>query len=707
MFLGENPVSVEDAAATVFSAGDDAAVSLLHMRAQGVSVLVELKPTRLPVILHWGAHLGDLAGLPTSTVLAAFGPTSLDQIPSMMSSVLPESSAGWSSRAALTGSHDGHVSAASFTVSRSRLISDTPVPAGLTEVGADTVIVEAEDPVNGLALDLAIQLTDNGLVRCRAGVTNKNVTDYRLEGLELFLPVSDLATHRVEFDGPALSPVALRSGCWSVDHGGFDDRPAQLALAEAGTGFRRGQAWQVQVAFSGAVRHRVERTAYGRTYLGGGELLQAGEIVLGIGETYHSPWTVWSWGDGLDEAAARLHRHLQPAAPQDDRVIFNAAAPAFARHDRQAILALAEYAAAVGAETFLVDIAWCSRAGLDPYADSAGLTDTGSSAGLDGLLTRIRDFDLEIGFAIELDLVDPDSTLARDHPEWLLTVDRDGVTQHVLDLSVRPAMVYVWERLTKLLDRHHVSLLSWSLAHGAHRPGATPTQHTSTLAAYRLLDALRERYPQLTIQSTSLDLAMAGRAVGADPAADSTARHADFAGLVQLLPPGLVWQSALDEPDDATSSAYRALSAFFGRLSLGIDLRRQAPGNLRSIHRWLTLYKRFRALLHSGITVRSDQSDRGFLAHGVVGEDRDEALFALVWLERTLASRRVRLDGLDAVTSYRIEVIGPRPGDPQAVTPSWASGAPVLTGRALGAAGIPLPPARRGSAMLLHLQSVA
>ena len=77
-------------------------------------------------------------------------------------------------------------------------------------------------------------------------------------------------------------------------------------------------------------------------------------------------------------------------------------------------------------------------------------------------------------------------------------------------------MIYVWERLTKLLDRHHASLLSWSIVHGAHRPGATATQHSSTLAAYRLLDALRERYPQLTIQTTSLDLAMAARAVGAE-----------------------------------------------------------------------------------------------------------------------------------------------------------------------------------------------
>src|SRR4029453_549593 len=314
----------------------------------------------------WGADLGDLDGLSAEALLAAFGPTSLDPLPSMMSSLVPESSAGWNSRAALAGSHDGHTSAAFFSRCHARLMSDTPVSPGLTEVGADTVIIEAEDPVNGLGLDLAIQLTDLGLMRCRAGVANKNVADYRLEGLELFLPVSDLATHRVELDGPALSTVALRSGSWSVDHGAFDDRPAHLALAEAGTGFRRGQVWQVDVAFSGAVRHRVERTAYDRTYLGGGELLQAGEIVLGTGESYHSAWVVWTWGDGLDAAAARLHRHLQPEAPHDNRVIFNAAAPAFARHDRPSMLALAEYAAAVGAEMFLVDVGWCSRAGLDP-----------------------------------------------------------------------------------------------------------------------------------------------------------------------------------------------------------------------------------------------------------------------------------------------------------------------------------------------------
>jgi hypothetical protein len=92
----------------------------------------------------------------------------------------------------------------------------------------------------------------------------------------------------------------------------------------------------------------------------------------------------------------------------------------------------------------------------------------------------------------------------------------------------------------------------------------------------------------------------------------------------------------------------------------------------------------------------------------VVAADRTEALFALVWLERS-AGRRVRLDGLDPTATYRLEVSGPRPMDPQAVVPPWSSAeqAPLLTGRALGTAGVMVPAARRGSALLLHLSAVS
>ena len=82
-------------------------------------------------------------------------------------------------------------------------------------------------------------------------------------------------------------------------------------------------------------------------------------------------------------------------------------------------------------------------------------------------------------------------------------------------------MVHVWERLTKLLNQHPVSLLQ--LVAGGRRaaPGHGATRHASTLAAYRLLDALRERYPAMTVVSPAMDLAMAKRSSGTDRAADA------------------------------------------------------------------------------------------------------------------------------------------------------------------------------------------
>ena len=685
----------EDAAATLDRVPPvdlDTHTPLLHLRSGGVSLLLQLSPTALPVVRHWGADLGDLAGRADPWMV-------LDAVEPLFC-LIPEPSDTWRADPALSGTREGEPTAWAVAHCQTRLFSETELTGGVVEVGPDTVIVEAEDPVARLTLDLAIQLTDTGVVCCRAGITNHGDQPYRLDRLSLYLPAGDSATHQIALDGSAISALPLRSGALS---GGSDGgEPAQLLVGEPWAGFQRGQVWQAHVAFSGAVSHRC--VTAGRSYLGGGERLAAGEVVLGQEESYHSPWVLWSWGLGLDAAAARLHRNARRAGDQPAPVIFDATAPAFAHHDPQAMLMLAEYAAAVGAEAFLLDVGWCVRAGLDPYADHDGSADTETPDHLAGLLGRIGEFDLEVGLAIEPERLDPGSSIVSEHPNWLLAAPRNGVVEPVLDLSVRPAMVHAWERLTKLLNQHPVSLISWSPVVGARRPGTARMRHASTLAAYRLLDALRERYPATAVVSPAMDLAMAKRSSGTDRAADAASRHRDFASLVQLRPPGLIWQPAYDEPEDGASPGFRAISAFFGQLGLGLDLRKQAPASLRSIHRWLALYKNYRPLLHTGRTVRSDQSDRGFTAHGVVADDKAEAVFAFTWLERS-AVRRVRLDGLDPTATYRLEVVGTRPAEAQAVTPAWsASGeALLMSGRVLETAGIVLPAARRGSALLLHL----
>ena len=150
----------------------------------------------------------------------------------------------------------------------------------------------AECATSGLCLDIAIQLTAAGVVRCRAGVTNRAAEHYRLDGLSLLLPAGERATHTVELDAQpaAVGPAAG----WRVRGAGAAGRPRPVVVAEAGSGYRRGEVWQAHVAFSGAVTHAIE-AAGGRTYLGGGERLAPGEVVLARGEAYHSPWVLWTW----------------------------------------------------------------------------------------------------------------------------------------------------------------------------------------------------------------------------------------------------------------------------------------------------------------------------------------------------------------------------------------------------------------------------
>jgi alpha-galactosidase len=684
---------------TVAPTGTEGEPTWIHLRSAGVSLLLEVPSTGLPVVRHWGPDLGRLEGSGAAASLTALllsGPPEGTPY-----AIIP--GCGGAEGTGLLGSHDGQSTQPIFAEVQTRLVGRTALAPGLTEEGADTVVVTAECAISGLCLDVAIQLTPSGVVRCRAGLTNRAAERYRLDGLRLVLPAGGRATYAVELEDSPPRLVPLPAGASTApDRPGL---PRQVVVAEAGSGYRRGEVWQAHVAFSGATTHAVE-VAGGRTYLGGGERLRPGEVVLARGEAYHSPWVLWSWGDGLDAAAARLHAEQRAPEPATVPVTFDAAAPAFAGHDRAAMLQLAEYAAAVGVETFLLDLDWCVRAGLDPFADHEVRGDATTPDDLTGLLTRIRDLDLEVGLALDLERLDPGSSIARDHPEWLLEVERNGTVELMLDLSVRSAVGYVWERLTKLLDRHPVSLLSWFPVLGARRPGSAERRHGSTLAAYRLLDALRERYPTMEVVSSALDVATSRPAMVADGIADPGNRRPEFGPLVQLLAPERLWLPAFDEPGDGTAPADQPGPAFFGAPGLRLDLCRQAPATLRAIHGWLSAYKQFRPLLHSGRTVRLDTGRPGFAASGVVSAQRDEALFALSGLDRSPG--QVRLAGLDPARTYRLELAGPQPADWPAVTSSWADGneAPWLTGRALETVGIALPTGRRGSALLLHLTAI-
>jgi hypothetical protein len=241
------------------------------------------------------------------------------------------------------------------------------------------------------------------------------------------------------------------------------------------------------------------------------------------------------------------------------------------------------------------------------------------------------------------------------------------------------------------------------------RPGSAEQRHESTLAAYRLLDALRERYPQLILVSMRLDATMARRAVVADGISDSTRRHAEFGSLVQLLPPERLWQPAYDEPEDGTAPGYRAVAAFFGGLGLGSTCAGSRRPGLRAIHRWLMRLQGVPTAAAPGPhRCGSTPASPVLIAHGVVSPSGTRP--SSRWSGGTGRRPGYAWTGWTPAATYRLQVAGPRPTDGRAVALGWASGldeaAPRSTGQALATAGLALPEGRRGSALLLHLTAV-
>ena len=143
--------------------------------------------------------------------------------------------------------------------------------------------------------------------------------------------------------------------------------------------------------------------------------------------------------------------------------------------------ALAERGAEVGAERFVLDDGWF-RGRRD---DTASLGDWTVDAdvwpdGLEPLVARVRELGMEFGLWFEPEMVNLDSDLARDHPEWIFErATAAGLAsrhQHVLDLGHPDAYAHLFDRMSELVGSLGIDYIKWDhnryLLDAGHTPAA-------------------------------------------------------------------------------------------------------------------------------------------------------------------------------------------------------------------------------------------
>jgi len=703
---------------------------LVHLTSAGVSVVIDTTSARL---LHWGAALdpADLAALAgSSTGSVTF--SSFD-VPRTFPLLAVEAD-GWSGAPALAWHRGGLHSAP--------LLRSTAWEATATALRA-----EFADAAAGASVALELDLDAVGVLTAQLSVTStvaeqaEHPEPLDVLAARILMPIPAHATEVLDHTGRWTGERhpqrgALRHGAHlrQVRRGrGGHDAPYLTAVGTDGFGFRHGEIWTAHVAWSGDLEVGVERLPEGAgvhgAVLGGGELLLPGEIRLGAGETYVSPRVFLTYGEsGLDSVSARLHQTVRslsahPTTPRP--LVLNTWEAVYFDHDPAKIIELADAAASVGVERFVLDDGWFrgrpdDRSGLgDWYIDDAKWPE-----GLWPLAEHVHGLGMQFGLWFEPEMVNPVSDLAARHPDWVLQAAPDSPTwrhQKVLDLANPDAVAYLLERLDALVSEIGIDFIKWDHNRDLHAAVSPHTGrasvHAQTTAFYALLDALRERHPALEIESCAsggarVDLGVLQRTqrVWASDSNDPVERQRIQRWTGTLVPPEVVGSHVgppiAETTHRAASLPFRMTTALFGHAGIEWDITQCTDDERAALTRWTALYRELRPLLHSGVTARSDEVDDETLLHGVVAIDGSHAVFAWVRLGASVDgfTPRTRIPGLQVGERYRLRVreeLG-AVSRHQVADPAWLDAGIEATGAFFETVGVPLPLLAPGAALLFE-----
>ncbi|MBE1874773.1 alpha-galactosidase [Myceligenerans pegani] len=709
------------------------------LRRDGVAVVLEHPATGLPSVLHWGADLGPLPAADLAALDAATDPRTppapLDAGPRVP--LLPQESDGWSGRPGMVALRDGRPVFPRWTVT------------GRTGDDATLRLTASSD---GLELSSVIAVGHGGLVTLRHALTNTGEGTVTIDHLDTALPVPRGADHLTSFTGrwarektpvttsmpPGASTVTSRRG-----RGGHD--APWVSIASAGEPRNRtGESWAVHLGWSADVVHRTDRMTDHETQLGAGELLRPGEIRLAPGETYEAPVAYFAWSDnGLDGLSRRFHtwlraREQHPATARP--LVLNTWEAVYFDHDPERVAELARAAAAVGVERFVLDDGWFH----DRRDDTRGLGDWVVDPavwpeGLQPLADLVHGLGMQFGLWFEPEMVNLDSDLAREHPEWILgnpasVPSPDGLSfrnQYVLDLAHPGAWEHVRGQMSALIDALGVDFVKWDhnrdLVEAVHVEGTPaggtprPGTHAQTLAAYRLVDRLKADHPGLEIESCSsggarTDLGILARTdrVWASDSNDPAERQDIQRWTELVLPPELIGAHVGPSPAHssgrATDLSYRVATALQGHAGFEWNLLECTPEETEAVTAYAALYKELRGLLHSGTVVHGDTADPALRVRGVVAPDGAEAVFTVATVGSLADARpeRVTLPGLDPGRRYTVRVRD------EAGRARWFGGTPrwlgkdadAVPGVVLDRVGLQIPNLWPMQALILHLRAV-
>lgn len=684
-------------------------LGVFHLQSDRSSYVIELVRGVYPAHAYWGRRIRDnrVGNLLERRGRASFSPTPFREDASFSLDSLPQEYPGYGSgdfrqpAYQVQLANGATVTEAEYV--RHRIYSGKPklegLPAVYTEqdAEADTLELELLDRVSGLTIYLSYTVMhafdaitrsvsfrndskeNITLLRAMSASVDMNHSRYDLLHLHgAWARERHVQRRRLS---PGMQGIESRRGSSSHNHNPF------LALLSEGAGEEHGEVYGFSLVYSGSFSAQVEVDQYETARVTMGLNPFDFSWLLEPGQSFQTPEAVMVFSaEGLGGMSRRYHKMYRTRLSRGQfrdatrPVLVNNWEATYFNFNADKIEQIASAGRDLGIELFVLDDGWFGKRNDDTTSLGDWVVDKNKlPEGLEDLVKRVRNLDMQFGLWFEPEMISPDSDLYRQHPDWCLHVEgrrrTEGRQQLILDFSREEVGDAVADMLRSILQSAPITYVKWDMNRNMTEIGSAAlpperqreTAHRYMLGLYRVMEQLTTEFPHILFESCS------GGGGRYDPGmlyympqtwtsdnSDAVSRLKIQYGTSLVYPLSSMGAHVSAVPNHQvfrnTSLRTRAHAAMSGNFGYELDLTAFSEQEKEEVREQVKLYKEIRHLVQFGDFYRLRNPFEGNeAAWTIVSEDRSEAVLyyfrilseanePIVWL---------RTAGLDPEGDYR------------------------------------------------------